>query len=174
VADAPDSAKEVGINYLWLVLDTIRRMRDAQAQARLDEYYVQFEYGLQLLLPHIDIEIRASIEDDFKTLQLGIEQIKREDQNPQSRKLAVQGLKCDFADTHRYFIMEALPRASIYKVLEEGVMDFTKHDLAETTEIIRHSSQGLPSTIKGIAEKARQGVPTAEPDFKELAKKDGG
>ena len=58
----------------------------------------------------------------------------------------------DFADTHRYFIMEALPRASIYKVSEEGVIDFNKHKLEQTTEIIRNSG-GLASTIARVAEK---------------------
>jgi ATP-dependent protease HslVU (ClpYQ) ATPase subunit len=139
-------AKEVGINYLWLVLDTIRRMRDAQAQGRLDEYYTQFEYALQLLLPHIEIETRANIEDDFATLQEKLNAIKETEENEQTLKVKLQAVKCDFADRHRYFIMEALPRASIYKVSDEGVLDFNKHKLEELTEIVRNSG-GLASTV---------------------------
>jgi len=143
---------DVGINYSWLVLDTIRRMRDAQAQGRLDEYYTQFEYGLQLLLPHIEIETRANMEDDFATLQERIVAIKETDDNDQSKKQQIQNVRVEFADTHRYFIMEALPRASIYKVSEEGVLDFNRHKLDETKEIIRHSSQGMASNIKAVVE----------------------
>jgi len=146
--------KDVGINYSWLVLDTVRRMRDAQAQGRLEEYYTQFEYGLQLLLPHIEIETRANIEEDFATLMEKIISIKETEDNEQSKKVRILALKVDFADTHRYFIMEALPRASIYKVSEEGVLDFNKHRLEETTEIIRNSG-GLASTIARVAEKAK-------------------
>jgi hypothetical protein len=144
--------KDVGINYSWLVLDTVRRMRDAQAMGRLDEYYTQFEYGLQLLLPHIEIETRANIEDDWATLMEKIVAIKEGSDNEQSKKVRIQALRVDFADTHRYFIMEALPRASIYKVSEEGVIDFNKHKLEQTTEIIRNSG-GLASTIARVAEK---------------------
>lgn len=144
--------QDVGINYSWLVLDTIRRMRDAQAQDRLDEYYTQFEYGLQLLLPHIETETGARIQLDFETLQERIVAIKESDDNEQSKKKAIQLIKCDFADTHRYFIMEALPRASIYKVSEEGVLDFSKHKLDEIKEIVRHSSQGMASNIKAVVE----------------------
>lgn len=150
-AQAQDQ-KEVGINYLWLVLDTIRRMRDAQAQGRLDEYYTQFEYALQLLLPHIELETRANIEEDFATLMEKIVAIKETEDNEQTKKARVQAIRVDFADTHRYFIMEALPRASIYKVSDEGVLDFNKHKLEETTEIIRNSG-GLASTIARAVEK---------------------
>lgn len=144
--------KDVGINYSWLVLDTVRRMRDAQAQGRLDEYYTQFEYGLQLLLPHIEIETRANIEEDFAVLMEKIVAIKETEDNEQSKKKRIQEIRVDFADTHRYFIMEALPRASIYKVSEEGVIDFNRHQLNETTEIIRNSG-GLASTIARVATK---------------------
>ena len=148
--------KDVGINYSWLVLDTIRCMRDAQAQGRLDEYYTQFEYGLQLLLPHIETEVGNRIQMDFETLQEKIVAIKENSDNPQSQKQQIQLLKCDFADTHRYFIMEALPRASIYKVSEEGVLDFSKHKLDEIKEIVRHSSQGMASNIKAAVEATRE------------------
>jgi hypothetical protein len=95
-----------------------------------------------------------NIEEDFATLMEKIISIKETEDNEQSKKVRILALKVDFADTHRYFIMEALPRASIYKVSEEGVLDFNKHRLEETTEIIRNSG-GLASTIARVAEKAK-------------------
>jgi hypothetical protein len=89
---------------------------------------------------------------DFATLVEAIITIKEGNDNDQSKKLRIQLLRVDFADTHRYFIMEALPRASIYKVSEEGVLDFNRHKLEETKEIIRHSSQGMESNIKAAVE----------------------
>lgn len=147
MADDAGKSNEVGLNFAWLVLDTTRRMRDAQAAGRIDEYYTHFEYGLQFLLSHMEIEIRCMIEDDFKTLEAAIATIKKTEDNPTTKAMAIQELKKDFADRHRYFIFDTLPRASIIKINRDGAIDFKKHDFEQLATIIR-TTGGLPSTLK--------------------------
>lgn len=156
MADEAGKSSEVGLNFAWLVLDTTRRMRDAQAAGRIDEYYTHFEYGLQLLLSHMEIEIRSLIEEDFKTLELAIAVLKKDTSNTTSKATQIQELKKDFADSHRYFIFDTLPRASIIKINRDGAIDFKKHDFEQLQAIVR-TTGGLPSTLKNAVGEPKQG-----------------
>lgn len=158
MAGTGDNPNEVGINFAWLVLDTTRRMRDADAANEKDRYYSLFEYALQLLLPYMEIELRSMIEDDFKTLQEEIRAIHAaEGVAEQTKSKDVQDLKKDFADAHRYFVFDTLPKASIVKISRDGMIDFKRHDIKEITAIIGQK-RGLPSAIKNMATKVQDGV----------------
>lgn len=141
--------EDVSLNYTWLVLDTVRKMRDGKAKGDTAEYYTHFEFSIQMLLAYIDAEEREKIERDFREYRKLLKAIKDGDANEQTKKRNILLLKEDFADAHRYYVMAALSKAGIIKVSDEGLIDFEKKDINEVRAIVR-SGGGVSSTVKRV------------------------
>ena len=143
----------IALNYNWLVLDTIRKARDAKAAGNKETYAIYSEYALQLLIPYISRELRFVCEADYKLLVDAIASIKSHSENEQSRKMQIIELRADFADAHRSFTMAALAKVGIVKVTEEGVIDFSILDLDQMKAIV-HSSGITAGAQKVLAKDA--------------------
>jgi hypothetical protein len=140
-------AGTISLTFDILLLDTIKRMRDYYADDDKERYYKYFEVALQLVLPHLDLEIRKGIEGDFKKLKIEEAKIAEVEANEQTRKIARLKLREGFATAHRYYIMLALTKVGIVKTSEEGLIDFNSIEIDTLKRVIRAGS-GLPSSLK--------------------------
>lgn len=143
-----EEQQNLNLTYNFLVLDTIRRMRDADAAGNFQQYVVYSEYAIQLLIPYLLTETKRKIEDDWIQVQTEIANIKANDNNEQSRNRRILELRRAFADTHKAVSMATLSRVGIVKVSEEGLVNFDKTDISKIAAIIR--SGGLPSGIEKV------------------------
>lgn len=146
------TAVDINFNYNYLLIQTILKMRDAQAKGEIKEYWIYFEYAMGLVLSHIDFNVRGEIEKDFAVLQEAIRKVRKSNLNEQTKNILINKLCEDFANNHRFYIMQALNRIGIVKVEDEGIIDFDKIDIDTMTQIIRDSDR---SVIKAT-EKAEQ------------------
>jgi len=147
-------AQQVSLTYDILLLDTIKLMRNHYADNDQDRYYKYFEIALQLVLPHLDVEIRKGAETDFRKLKLEEKRIADSTANETTKKLQSLKLRESFADAHRYYIMLALTKVGIVKTSEEGLIDFSSVEVEALKRVVRDTGGGLPSSIKeaGLAE----------------------
>jgi len=149
ISMSAENPTEISMNHNILVLDTLRRMRDAESGKHYEQYFTHFKFALQLVIPYISGEVRTDIEDDMDTLKKAIEQIKKDKAlNDITRSKVITEVKRDFADNHKAFLMSALTKTGIVKVLDEGVVDFTKNDMDTVAHIIRNSGKGLEKSIE--------------------------
>lgn len=139
--------QNVTLTFDILLLDTIKRMRDNYADNNQERYYKYFEIALQLVLAHLDIEIRKGVETDFKKLKSEEKKIKESGANEQTKKLELLKIQESFANDHRYYIMLALTKVGIVRTSEEGLIDFDSIEVESLKRVIRAGS-GLPSSLK--------------------------
>lgn len=143
-----DQPTEISMNHNILVLDTLRKMRDAESANQHDKYFIHFKFALQLVIPYITGEVRKDIETDFITLEGAIEKVKQDkEMNDISRDRTITAIRRNFADTHKAYLMSALTKTGIVKVLDDGVVGFTKYDMDTIASIIRNSGKGLEKSI---------------------------
>lgn len=136
------------LTHTYLLLDTIKRMRDANADDQIDRYYKQCRFGLELIISYLSPEIRKDIDTDFKTLRAEIERINNDSSlNEESKKNEILKLKNSFADSHEYYIMASLGKVGIITVSEEGLIDFSSTDLERVKRIVR-DSDGLDKAVE--------------------------
>ena len=148
-----DYQQDVTLNYNYLLLDTIKKMRDSQASKDQDSSWTHFKFALKLVNPYLPMEIRKDIEEDYRRLEEKIKEIKECKENEETRKNRIRKLKDSFGEAHEYYIMSALSRVGIIKVTDEGVLDLDELDLATQVKgIIRASSKGL---IKAVEDKTK-------------------
>lgn len=153
-----DNAQEITRDFNWLVLDTIRRMRDARAQGDLSKYCNYVEDALQLIQPYLDLDFRSKLNKDKKTLEGTIKEIKEKKKvDETSKNKEILDLRLSFADAHKALIYSALPSIGVVKIGSEGVIDLTKYDTEMIKSIVRASGRGLEKAVKeavdGHAEK---------------------
>lgn len=140
-------AQSITLTYDILLLDTIKKMRDYYAEGNEERYYKYFEVAIQLVLPHLDLEIRKGVETDFRKLREEEKRIKESTANDQTKRIQLITLKESFATAHRYYIMLALTKVGIVKASEEGRIDFSSIDIENMKRVIR-AGTGLPSAVK--------------------------
>lgn len=135
----PDEASNIenNFNYNYLLVQTILKMRDAQADETISRYWTYFEYGMGLVISHLDFQLKGEIQQDYAILQAAFTKINNTNLNDASKKTLINRLKEDFANAHRFYIMQALNRVGIVRVEDEGVIDFESTDLDTFTKIIR-------------------------------------
>jgi len=150
-----DSMDDLPTNFAWFVLNTITRMRDADAKENYKEYFTHFRYALDALAPYIDGEKRAAIERDWEVLKVAIVQMKRTLKNDIEIKNEEVRLKKDFADKHMFHVFEALPKASIIKITQDAVIDFDKMEIETMKRIVRTGS-GLEASIANATGQERK------------------
>lgn len=150
------TTNDINFNYNYLLIQTILKMRDAQAKGEIKEYWIYFEYAMGLVLSHIDFDVRGEIEKDFAVLQEAVRKIKKSNLNEQTKTTLINKLFEDFANSHRFYIMQALNRIGIVKVEDEGVIDFDKIDIDTMTQIIRNSYSSLEKAVEKAEEGKKQ------------------
>jgi len=149
---------QTALTYNYLVLDTIQKMRDAQAEGNRDKYFVYFDYAMGFAIHHLDLDTRRKVEDSRKTLKTELKRIKEQvDLNDQTRKLMILELKESFANAHRYYVMLVLSKIGVVKVSEEGVIDFNDFDIDELAKVVR-SDRGLNSAMDSNVKKVAPNV----------------
>ena len=133
--------QDIPTNFAWFVLNTITKMRDADALQDYAQYYTHFRYAINSLSPYMEAERRAAVERDFKVLETTIAKLRgMKDLNDQSREKEEVRFRKEFADSHTYLIFEALPKASIIKISQDAVINFGKTEF-----------DALGATIRGVA-----------------------
>jgi hypothetical protein len=150
------SGVENNFNYNYLLVQTILKMRDAQSDEDIPRYWTYFEYGIGLVISHLDFKLRGEIEQDYTLLRAAFNKINNSSLNPQTKKTVTNRIKEDFANAHRFYIMQALNRVGIVKVEDEGIIDFESTDLDILTKAVRDTS----NTNAVAAFKAQEGKST--------------
>ena len=154
-------AQNITLTYDILLLDTIKKMRDCYAESNEEKYYKYFEVAIQLVMPHLEIDIKKGVEADFRKLREEEKRIKDTQANDQTKKLELMKLKDDFATAHRYYIMLVLTKVGIVKTSEEGLIDFKSVDIEDMKHVIR-AGGGLPSAVERSGLNKEREVPGAK------------
>lgn len=137
----------ISYNLNFFIMDTMRRMRDAEAEGDTKKYWVYFKTAFRKLLPFIPMEERVKIEARYRELELKIEEIKASKENEVSRDKQINALRAAFADSHEYYINLGLPKTGIIKVAEDGTIDLTEDSIEMITKIVR-AGKGAPTAIR--------------------------
>lgn len=142
------------LTHQFLFLDTLRKMRDSEANQDDHKYYTYFKFALRLGMGYLDVSQREKIEADYKKMLDDTSiLIGAEGKNEETKRFEIRMLKNHFAETHEYYLMAALPRLGIVKIADEGLIDFEKEDIETLKKIVRAGSHsGLPSSIKRVLE----------------------
>ena len=151
--------EQTSLTFNWLLLDTIRRMRDAQAEEDIDKFYVYMNTAFLLCVSSYPKEFRKKLNDEFVQFEKDVKQIKKEEQNESSRKRKIRDAKKAFCEQHILYVYHALPKMDIYKVIKEGLIDFNKNDFENVAKALR-SSSGIPSLLKkaGFKKEGKDGA----------------
>ena len=144
--------QDINLDYPRLVLDTVRKMRDADAREDTQKYFTFFDYALRLLMPYIKGENRAKVEEARRLFEAYRKEIYEEDEHDDTKRKKELILKQSFADAHSYYVFNAFPQAGIVRVMDEGVIPFDKKDFNELKQVIR-ARAGAPSSFKKAAER---------------------
>jgi hypothetical protein len=158
---------ENNFNYNYLLVQTILKMRDAQAEA---QYWTYFEYAMGLVVSHLDFQLKGEIQQDYGILAAAIVKIHNSSVNPQTKITLINRIKEDFANAHRFYIMQALNRVGVVRVEDEGVIDFESTDLDTMTRIVRDLPNGTVSAF--AAQEGKKNEPLVKPEMV-LVLKDG-
>ncbi len=138
------------LTFQFLYLDTLRKMRDSEANQDDHKYFTYFKFALQMGMGYLDVAQREKIEADHKKmLQDTAILVSAEGKNVETKKFEITMLKLHFAETHEYYLMAALQRLGIVKIVDDGLVDFEKEDIATLKKIVRAGS-GLPTSIKRV------------------------
>ena len=155
---------ENNFNYNYLLVQTILKMRDAEAEKRIAQYWTYFEYALGLVISHLDFQLRGEIQQDYAILQAAIRKVWSSKLHDQSKETYINRLKEDFADAHRFYVMQALNRVGIVRVEDEGIIDFESTDLDTFTKVVRDTSNtGAVGALK--AQEGKQTPPLVKPEM---------
>lgn len=145
-----ENVAEINLSYTWLVLDSIKKMRDAEASGDLDRFSIYFNFCLRLVIPYMDITLKKNVDDDINLLNQYTTLIRENEPNEETRKKKIKEARAEFANTHMGYVMGTLSKIGLIKVGQDGVIDFTKTDIEQLKQIIR-SNEGLERAItKGV------------------------
>jgi len=130
------------------------KMRDAKARRDWWEYWVHFEFAIQLVLSYLEPRAAADVQKDFDAMDAKIQSLMKSDLNESTKEILINKLRAEFSDRHRYYVLKALNKIGIVKVAEEGVVDFDSTEIDTLTKIIRQPHQsptgaGLQTLIDG-------------------------
>ena len=139
---------ENNFNYNYLLVQTILKMRDAQAEDAISQYWVYFEYAMGLVISHLDFQLKGEIQQDYTILATAFNKINDSSLNPESKKALIKSLEADFANAHRFYIMQALNRVGVVRVEDEGIIDFESTDLDTMTRIVRDLPNGTVAAFE--------------------------
>lgn len=131
---------ENNFNYNYLLVQTILKMRDAEADDNTKQYWVYFKTALKLVISHLDFQLKGEIEQDYAVLHAAFKKIESSNMNEASKLTWVNRIKNDFAGAHDFYIMQALNRVGVVKVEDEGIIDFESTDIDTFTRAVRDSS----------------------------------
>lgn len=149
-----DQAQEITRDFSWLVLDTIRKMRDALAAKETEKYVNYCLDAIQLIQPYIAAEFRAKLNVDKEKLDKELVELKGQKKlDDKTKALYSLRLRRSFADAHKSLIYSALPTIGVVKLTEEGVIDFSKRDADFIKSVIRNSGKGFEKAVKEAADK---------------------
>lgn len=147
MADAPE---QQGSNtFDWLVLDTLRRMRDAQAEGDTARYFTHFEYAFQMVIPWLSLKTRDAVQKDYDKYTLLTKSIRDSTVNDATKSIELRALKENFANAHRVLIFASLSRLGIIHVSDEGVINFETLDIDQMAAIVR-SQKGLEKITRKV------------------------
>jgi hypothetical protein len=171
--DQAQGSVENNFNYNYLLVQTILKMRDAQAEEHPAQYWTYFEYALGLVLSHLDFQLKGEIQQDYAVLMAAFRKInalKDTELNTQSKKSLINKLKEDFADAHRFYIMQALNRVGVVRVEDEGIIDFESTDLDTMTKIVRDLPNGTIASFE--KQEGKKTPPLIKPEMVLVTYKD--
>lgn len=151
MVDAPDTAGSYSFD--WLVLDSIRRMRDYHTDGDIDKYTIAFKYCFKMVIPWLSVKTRARVQDDYEKYTGKLKALdEAKELNPESKKLEKRKLSEEFADVHELLIFSSLSRLGIIKVSDEGNINFDNLDI-DTMALLIRSQKGLKGMVKKLEKK---------------------
>jgi hypothetical protein len=136
-----DANIDVNFNYNYLVIQTTMKMRDAKAKQDWWEYWVHFEFAIQLVLSYLEPAVAKEIQLDFDEMDKKIQALgvacKAGQIAEKTKEIQLNELRREFSDRHRYYVLKALNKIGIVKVAEDGIVDFDSTDLKTMATVIR-------------------------------------
>jgi hypothetical protein len=122
-------------------------MNDSKAVNDLTGYWARFKMSAQMLMHYMEIEDRKKLNNEFKQLE-AYEQTWRYNSNVSQSTIddKIKEARLIFGDSREYYLFSTLPKTGIIRNIEEGEIDFSKHDIEEIAKIIRGGG-GLPNQL---------------------------
>lgn len=157
MAEIPTNSSEVSNTIQWMVSNRVMKMNDAKATMKVYEYYTYFKFACQLMMAHMRLENRKKLQTDFKQMRAIENEINNSEIHPASKEQAINKCHYEFADSHEYYIMDALPKIGLGRNLEEGAIDFEKTDIDALSLAVRQHT-GLSKVIGDMKDKEKKGV----------------
>jgi hypothetical protein len=140
--------QEVNLTYTWLILDTIKRMRDAHSENDKWKYKVHGEFAIQMMLPYYTLNERKDLDKEFKELQTAKEKIDAADLNEQTKEKLKLEEEVNFVSGHKSVIMMGLSRIGVTKVADDALIDWLELNMPAFRYTIRHGESGVPSSLE--------------------------
>ena len=159
----PGEDSQVNVTYNWVILNRVLKMNDAEARGDKDSYFIYFRLLARLVKHWMRNEDQLILELNYKALEEAIARIKKEDINEASRSQRIIDLKNLFADKHSGMVLSAFANSNLFRIQEEGVLDFEQHDFDEVSEIIRsRGAKGMEKAVKDATGKTASKVRLSE------------
>lgn len=132
----------------------IMLMVGAEAAKEWGKHWTYFKFVFDRLLPYMDPKLRKALEADRAELKRLEREIEASCSPEPTKKNQIEKLRLNFIEQHEAYIYLSLPRTGIIQLQEDGVIDFTKHDFAELSKIVRNSQSGFSSSLQEAAKDA--------------------
>lgn len=131
------------------IVRTIYNMQEADvasSQSSQERFYKRTLWGLQYTMNGIDPEPRKRVENDIRICKQIIVDLKASTSNSMDLKTKLDELYQSFAESHSFYVIDALSKVGIRKNFEDGEIDLSNTDLEILGKIIR-SGHGLDKSV---------------------------
>jgi hypothetical protein len=154
-----EQPQEQNLNVNWLVLDTIRRLRDSKAAGQKEQYFALTDFGLKLVQSYFPLDVRKMLDQDYTMFRVEAKRIRETEKAEVSRKKLIDELNYEFAEAHDGRLMSALARMGIIKNQEDGVIDFSELSMDQYAEIIQNRRKGVIKALQEAKGEGADGLP---------------
>jgi len=131
--------EEISGSFNYLCMNRLIKMNDAKADKDTHRYWTYFKISAQMLMSYMDDEIRQAFDKEFKEFDKLEKEWKESDIQQADITEKINQARFIFADSREYYLFQTLPKTGIVKNIEEGEIDFNKHDIKEIAKVIRSS-----------------------------------
>lgn len=141
--------QDINLNFNYLYLNTIFKLRDAKAEGRKFQAWHLFEFATKLVINYMSPEIREKMHNDFRLLDDEIKRIKQNKETAEAaKKQRVDDLRFDFIERHDSYVLAAMSKVGIITQQEDGIIDFKDMPLENWAAIVQEKRLGLDKSIK--------------------------
>lgn len=147
--EIPVKAKDTSNTIQYMASSTVMSMIEAQKERKFYQFYTLFRASAKLLMPHMNLQARKQLQDDFNKLEELELTIKRDEKlNPNAKESQLLEIKATFAEYRDFYVYDALPKIGLGQDLEEGKIDFNQTDIDAIARVVRDIGTGLDASLK--------------------------